>query len=79
MASLHLLADLDAELINGGRHYRRPSFSVRTTTVTKTARTNLAQGNIANNLALGLGLGGFGIADANSRQSNVAFVRTEAE
>jgi hypothetical protein len=82
MAFLHLLADLDAERINGGygrRRGRGPSFSVRNTTVTKRANTNLAQGNIANNLALGLGLDGFGAANASSWQSNVAYVTTEAD
>lgn len=85
MSSLIQLADLDAELVNGGKGYPRrqpkgyktskPSYS---STTTKSARTNLAQGNVSNNLALGLGIGGLGFANASSFQENVAFIATVA-
>jgi hypothetical protein len=85
MSSLTLLADLDAERVNGGwgkprrqpKGYKthKPSYSSSTV---KTARTNLAQGNVSNNLALGLGIGGLGFANASSFQENVAFIATVA-
>ena len=84
MASMSLLAELDAERINGGgviwgkpSRSTYPKSSYNSTTY-RSAKTYLAQGNVSNNLALGLGLHGFGTATATSTQSNVAFVNTFA-
>lgn len=88
MASLILLADQDAQLVNGGsggwgggwgrpRQPQAPSFTYNSTSF-KSAKTNLAQGNVSNNLAIGLGFHGLGFANATSEQENVAFITTAA-
>lgn len=85
MSSLTLLADLDAAELNGGsnggwgrpRQPMHPKPSSSSISI-KSAKTNLAQGNVANNLALGLGIGGLGFANATSVQENVAFIATVA-
>jgi len=66
MTKFMILADLEAEHINGGHFF---SFS---STSWKTAITNVGQSNTATNI--GLGLGGFG--NAISAQSNFALVGT---
>ena len=88
MASLNLLADLDAERINGGsgggvwgkpKYRSHPKHGSSHTSIShKSATTNLIQGNVANNLAIGLGFHGFGMANATSEQENVAFITTVA-
>lgn len=82
MSSLILLADLDAAQVNGGSyggwgHPRQPKPSYRSTSI-KSAKTFSAQGNVSNNLALGLGFHGLGFANATSEQENVAFIGTVA-
>lgn len=85
MSSLILLADLDAEQVNGGsiggwvRPYppMHPKPHYGSTSI-KSATTNSAQGNVSNNLAIGLGFHGLGFANATSVQENVAFIGTVA-
>jgi hypothetical protein len=69
MSSLCLLADHEAETINGGffNTFNFNSFSW------KAASTNLGQSNNATNVGLGLLLG---IGTANSFQANTANVGT---
>lgn len=63
MSTLCILADREAETINGG-WYRYSSV--------KRASTYLSQRNTSTNIALGLG----GFANATSFQSNIAGVST---
>lgn len=84
MASLTLLADHDAQFVNGGnggwgrpRQPQAPSVHYSSTSY-KSAKTNLIQGNLANNLAVGIGFLGMGSASATSVQENVAFITTAA-
>jgi hypothetical protein len=72
MTNYMILADLNAEQINGGCRPPRPSFpsisSISSSSVTNTVM--IRQGNSATNV--GLGLGGFGLA--TSFQGNSADV-----
>jgi hypothetical protein len=82
MSSLILLADLDAAQVNGGSNGgwgrpRHPKPHYGSTSI-QSATTISAQGNVSNNLAIGLGFHGLGFANATSVQENVAFIGTVA-
>jgi hypothetical protein len=77
-----LLADLDAAQLNGGSNGgwgrpRQPKPSHGSTYI-KSAKTISAQGNVSNNLALGLGFHGLAFANATSAQENGAIIGTVA-
>ena len=70
MSNVVMLADFEAQHINGGRWGSRFTF---TSTAFKTATTNLGQTNSANNLGLGVL---FGAGNATSEQVNIASIST---
>lgn len=86
MPSLTLLADQDAQLINGGKGSGwwtgysngsgKGSGPSTFTSTFKSASTDVYQLNGANNFALGLGLHGSATAIATSSQANNAIVST---
>jgi len=70
MFNVVMLADLEAEHMNGGR--RGPSFNFSSGAI-KTVTTNFGQSNSSNNLGLGALLGA---GNATSEQINLASVST---
>ena len=70
MSNVVMLAELEAQHINGGRWGSK--FSLFSTSM-KTVSTNLGQTNTANNVGLGIL---FGAGNATSEQINVADITT---